>query len=193
MKLPSSDRLIFRILLGCASVSLFACGSRTALFGELAVPVDGGGGDDAASSPPADAGHSADAGHQQAPDAAPLDSGGVDVGAPDSSALDAGDDAPSPDDATPPDDGPAPTRVTFQYTGGPQSFAVPAGITQVTIFASGAAGGAGQCGGSGGYGGTTTASIAVTPGETLAVFVGGAVAYGHLYHSGAPGTGGGGY
>jgi hypothetical protein len=61
---------------------------------------------------------------------------------------------------------------TFDFTGAPQTFVVPAGIIQVTITASGAPGDG--CGTSPvGLGGTTTATIPVTPGETLVVVVGG--------------------
>src|SRR5262249_44791423 len=52
--------------------------------------------------------------------------------------------------------------TTFKYTGSNQTFVVPEGITKVTIEASGAVGGC-----YGGEGGVTTATIAVTPGETL--------------------------
>jgi hypothetical protein len=58
---------------------------------------------------------------------------------------------------------------TLAYTGGPQSWIVPAGVTKVTVEASGAGGG----GKYPGEGGSTTASIVVTPGETLSIFVGG--------------------
>jgi hypothetical protein len=62
----------------------------------------------------------------------------------------------------------------FSYTGAPQTFVVPAGVTQVTVAAWGAAGG--SCGtgtGAGGLGGMTEATISVTMGESLDVFVGG--------------------
>ena len=65
---------------------------------------------------------------------------------------------------------------TFNFTGVQQTFTVPAGVNQVTIQASGAQGGNG-CGsacvgpggvaGPGGNGGSVTATISVTPGETL--------------------------
>ena len=64
---------------------------------------------------------------------------------------------------------------TFEFTGAGQSFAVPANVCQVTVDAHGAQGGAGAEGiHIGGLGGRATASFAVTPGETLGVFVGGA-------------------
>ncbi len=67
----------------------------------------------------------------------------------------------------------------FSYTGGKQSFKVPAEVTHLTITAYGANGGFGQllcCSGfasNGGPGGMVTATIPVTPGERLAIFVGG--------------------
>lgn len=63
---------------------------------------------------------------------------------------------------------------TFAYTGGQQTFEIPAGVTHVTILASGASGGAGYGSGFSGPGGLLTATIPVTPGETLTVVVGGA-------------------
>ena len=66
---------------------------------------------------------------------------------------------------------------TFSFTGGKQQFQVPAGVTQVTVVASGASGPYGAtgyyCKVIGGLGGVVKATIPVTPGETLAVFVGG--------------------
>jgi len=65
---------------------------------------------------------------------------------------------------------------TFHYTGKAQSFKVPTGVTHVTIRASGASGpsqGGSSCYFNGGDGGIVKATISVTPGEALAVFVGG--------------------
>ncbi len=65
---------------------------------------------------------------------------------------------------------------TFSHTGAAQPFTVPAGVTQVTIEAWGAQGGTGNdLGGNnpGGDGGYVEATLAVTPDETLEVFVGG--------------------
>jgi hypothetical protein len=76
---------------------------------------------------------------------------------------------------------------TFSYTGAEQNFMVPKRITNVTVTASGASGGLEgftskyQNSGSGGLGGRITATIPVTPGETLDIFVGGAGDYGGLY------------
>ena len=63
---------------------------------------------------------------------------------------------------------------SFAYTGKPQRFTVPAGITQVTIVADGAAGGS-TLGyyAPGGRGGRVHAVVPVTSGETLYVYVGG--------------------
>jgi len=68
-----------------------------------------------------------------------------------------------------------PHHKTFDYTGARQSFVVPDGVTKVTIVAVGARGGGVE------YedrdiqalGGRVRAIIPVTPGEKLAVFVGG--------------------
>ncbi|HLY02889.1 MAG TPA: hypothetical protein VKR56_10420 [Candidatus Cybelea sp.] len=67
---------------------------------------------------------------------------------------------------------------TFHYTGAKQSFKVPSGVTHVTITAYGASGAPGGSyfegfAASGGPGGMVTATIPVTPGELLAIFVGG--------------------
>ena len=65
----------------------------------------------------------------------------------------------------------------FNYTGGAQSFVVPGDVTCVTVDAFGAQGGLGENPDDrrapGGRGGRATASVAVTPGETLMVYVGG--------------------
>ena len=60
---------------------------------------------------------------------------------------------------------------TFNYTGGVQTWTVPAGVTQVTIDVFGAK--AGNESAVGGNGGQATATIAVTPGDTLTIVVGG--------------------
>lgn len=61
----------------------------------------------------------------------------------------------------------------FVYTGEEQYFTVPSGVTAIRVMAYGGKGGDTDDGLSGGYGGYTDATISVTPGETLAVFVGG--------------------
>jgi hypothetical protein len=64
-------------------------------------------------------------------------------------------------------------RKTFHFTGGKQTFTVPAGVTKITIVADGASGA--NAGGvyAGGHGGMVTALIPVTPHELMAVYVGG--------------------
>ena len=63
----------------------------------------------------------------------------------------------------------------FEFTGGVQSYTVPAGITELKVKVWGA-GGAGRTGSydnySGGSGGFTTTKLSVTPGETISVIVG---------------------
>ncbi|MBL0202617.1 MAG: hypothetical protein IPP81_21425 [Chitinophagaceae bacterium] len=69
---------------------------------------------------------------------------------------------------------------TFLYTGAMQTFTVPVGVTSVTIDAYGAQGGNGATGGNASTGGTggngtrATGTLAVTPGQVLNIFVGGA-------------------
>jgi hypothetical protein len=60
---------------------------------------------------------------------------------------------------------------TFHYTGQGQQFRVPAGVHKITVDAWGAAGAASDT--PGGNGGRVSATIPVTPGEKLFVFVGG--------------------
>jgi hypothetical protein len=84
--------------------------------------------------------------------------------------------------------------VTFGYTDGAQELVVPTGVTQITITAEGGSGSIWAVGGA-----SVTATVAVTPGETLAIYVGGAGADpkggfngGGAGGTGAVGTGGGG-
>ena len=79
-----------------------------------------------------------------------------------------------------------PTVTMFSYTGAEQTYKVPAGVTSVKITASGAQG----QGGYGGYGGKTSATVNVTSGETLYIYVGGMSGYnggglGNRYGGGA--------
>lgn len=73
-------------------------------------------------------------------------------------------------------------------------YIVPTGVTSITVKAWGAGGGgangSGGAGGSGGGGGFAQATIAVTPGETLTILVGGG---GDVVAIGEVGGGGGGY
>jgi hypothetical protein len=89
---------------------------------------------------------------------------------------------------------------TFNYSGGEQHFKVPRGVTQLTVTATGASGPYGATGSYctviGGLGGLVKATIPVTPGETLAVFVGGEGTIGapcsSQYGNGSGGFNGGG-
>lgn len=65
--------------------------------------------------------------------------------------------------------------TTFSFTGTPQTYTVPAGVTQLHIVANGAGGGTavGVAAVSPGKGGTVSADLAVTPGQVLNIFVGG--------------------
>ncbi|HEY2476597.1 MAG TPA: hypothetical protein VGI19_17585 [Candidatus Cybelea sp.] len=87
----------------------------------------------------------------------------------------------------------AASKKTFKYTGAEQKFKVPAGVTQITITASGASGAPGFDYGYGGYeapgglGGQVRATVPVTPGESLAIFVGGSGSDGGF--NGGGGTG----
>jgi hypothetical protein len=70
------------------------------------------------------------------------------------------------------------TRVAFGYTGSGQSWTVPAGVSSVYVKMWGAGGGGGShsgwsFGSPGGGGGHTRGIITVTPGQTLALVVGG--------------------
>ncbi len=101
---------------------------------------------------------------------------------------------PSP----PPKFGSAPTSATFNYTGAQQNFVVPAGVTQLQITISGAQGGDSlnpvpgpYNWGVGGKGGSLTATVSVTAGESLAIFVGGKGGQGDINGSGAGGFNGG--
>ncbi len=82
---------------------------------------------------------------------------------------------------------------TFRYTGSEQRFTVPATVTEVHVVARGAAGSNDSSGAAvPARGGRVSAVISVTPGEKLAVFVGGAGDFGG-YNGGAAGGTSGGY
>jgi hypothetical protein len=67
--------------------------------------------------------------------------------------------------------------TTFDYTGEVQTYVVPAGVSAINIEAYGAEGGTALNDSSsciiGGWGGYATGDLAVTPGETLYIYVGG--------------------
>lgn len=69
------------------------------------------------------------------------------------------------------------TQLTFAYTGLPQQFVVPSGVTSINVDLSGAAGARSPVnatsGSPGGNGGRVQATLVVVPGETLLVYVGG--------------------
>ncbi len=77
------------------------------------------------------------------------------------------------------------TPAAFGFTGGEQTLTVPAGVQSLTVYLSGAQGGAGRSGagtiggspnspgGTGGLGGRVRGTLAVTPGATLSIWVGG--------------------
>ena len=87
--------------------------------------------------------------------------------------------------------------VTFNYTGGVQSYTVPPCVFLLNIVADGAEGGG--TGGSGGDGSIVTGTLAVTPGQVLQIRVGGAGTItaggyngGGIGKPGSVGSGGGG-
>ena len=88
----------------------------------------------------------------------------------------------------------SPVSVTFAYTGGPQTYTVPTGVTALAVDMAGANGGrrSASSPGSGqgqGLGGRVQATLAVTPGQVLTIIVGGA---GTANTAGFGGSGGGG-
>jgi hypothetical protein len=76
--------------------------------------------------------------------------------------------------------GAQPVEQTIAYTGSAEDYIVPAGVCSITVTAIGAAGGNGDQAnedverGLGAPGGSATATLPVTPGESLTVVVGGA-------------------
>lgn len=83
-------------------------------------------------------------------------------------------------------------------TQGTETFTVPAGVTSISakVWGGGGGGGAGGStgtGGAGGGGGYITATVPVTPGETLTIYVGGGGSGGSNVANTGSGGGGGGY
>lgn len=64
-------------------------------------------------------------------------------------------------------------QTEFSYTGGTQTFTVPAGITSVTLEVWGAEGGVSGSPSNGGLGGYAIGTLAVSAGSTLYLYVGG--------------------
>ncbi|MBK9632658.1 MAG: hypothetical protein IPO62_16655 [Saprospiraceae bacterium] len=65
------------------------------------------------------------------------------------------------------------TTTCFDFTGSMQTWTVPAGVTTIFIEAYGAQGGSNPMGVVGGLGGFASGNLAVSPGTTLNIFVGG--------------------
>ncbi len=86
----------------------------------------------------------------------------------------------------------SPGFASFNYTGGSQNFTVPTCATTVYLVAYAASGGELNASNPGGLGGGSGATIPATPGESLAIFVGGTGGIGSLYSAGAGGFNGGG-
>ena len=64
--------------------------------------------------------------------------------------------------------------ATFNYTGGQQSWTVPAGVFAISVDMEGAEGSRNtNYNNRGGYGGKAVATVAVTPGQTVYIYVGG--------------------
>jgi len=63
--------------------------------------------------------------------------------------------------------------TTFTYTGGNQAYTVPAGVTSLTVAATGASGGRFSSNTNFSFGARVQATVTVTPGEVLTVVVGG--------------------
>ncbi len=83
-----------------------------------------------------------------------------------------------------------PVKTTFNFTGAAQTFVVPADVNAITIQAYGAEGSdANNLFGIGGQGGLSIGTLAVVPGQTLHVYVGGqATSSGGFNGGGAGGT-----
>src|SRR5262245_40404156 len=62
--------------------------------------------------------------------------------------------------------------VTYSYTGAVQTYTVPCGVTSIAVDMAGAAGGMAPGFAYGNAGGRVRATIAVTPGQVLYVYVG---------------------
>ena len=98
----------------------------------------------------------------------------------------------------------SPASVSFNYSGGPQTYTVPAGVFSLQVDAAGASGGGYGAGtDEGGAGARVQATLAVSPGQVLTIYVGAAGVFNTSgtfyiaggYNGGGPailgGTGGG--
>jgi N-acetylneuraminic acid mutarotase len=81
---------------------------------------------------------------------------------------------------------------SFGFTGGTQSYTVPAGVNSINVTLYGGAGGYSTTSYNGAPGGETTGTLSVTPGNTLTVIVAGAGGNGGSSSTGGGGYGGGG-
>ncbi len=81
--------------------------------------------------------------------------------------------------------------ATFGYTGKAQTYTVPAGVTSLRVDAAGAQGGRNGSLSPGGAGARVQATLAVTPGEVLTLYVGGAGSLASRTLGGAGYNGGG--
>ena len=80
--------------------------------------------------------------------------------------------------------------ATFNYNGGQQTWVVPNCCNSITVDVQGGKGGNSCCSGIGGLGGRVQATLPVTPGQTLYIFVGqGNVTCGQAYNGGGYGCG----
>ncbi|MBV9057032.1 MAG: hypothetical protein JO351_10410 [Candidatus Eremiobacteraeota bacterium] len=84
--------------------------------------------------------------------------------------------------------GPRGGKQTFNYTGAVQTFKVPSRTTTITIVALGARG----AGKRGGFGASVTATVSVTRGQELKIYVGGHGVNGGGFNGGGVGYGSGG-
>ena len=75
--------------------------------------------------------------------------------------------------------------TTFGYTGAAQTYAVPPGVTSIFVNVVGAQGGGSNSYTPGGYAAGVQATLAVTPGEVLTLYVGGTGGDGRFNGSGA--------
>lgn len=77
--------------------------------------------------------------------------------------------------------------VAYTATGA-STCTVPAGVTSINVVATGAGGGGGWSSRTGGHGGVVTATLAVTPGQTLNLFVGAGGSGGGTFNGGGGGS-----
>ena len=168
------NRRRWAALVSCelAVAALVAC-SASGDAGPIATESDESNTTPSVKVPPgADAPKNGEAGTDAAADAT-KDAGKPDAAndavadAPNDASKDAAKEASVPWDA-------GPNSIVFVHTGADQTWTVPAGVTSIAVKLWGAAGGATHGAASAGNGGFVTfGALAVTPGETLTIVVGG--------------------